>query len=247
MTFNKFILLIQKKKTYVCEGAILMFEFLGANIFYLILHINGAGAFPQPLGEKKEALLIEKMCKGDKEARALLIEHNLRLVAHVVKKYGITQDEQDDLISIGTIGLIKAIDSFKSDKKTRLATYAARCIENEILMHFRSKKKTANDVSLNEEIDTDKDGNSLSLIDVIAEEDRILENIFRKTKTEELRKAIKEKLDDRERLIINLRYGITEPALTQKDTALRLGISRSYVSRLEKKALETLKKELKSF
>ena len=223
-----------------------MLEFLSANIFYLILHISGAGAFPQPLNSKKECEAICKMLTGDKEARALLIEHNLRLVAHVVKKYGASQDEQDDLISIGTIGLIKAVDTFRTDKKTRLATYAARCIENEILMHFRSKKKTANDVSLNEEIDTDKDGNALSLIDVIAEEDRILEDVFRKIKTEELKKAIKEKLDERERTIINLRYGISEPSLTQKETAARLGISRSYVSRLEKKALELLREEIKS-
>ena len=221
-----------------------MFD-MAFNIFFLILHVAGSGSFPKPLSATEEQHYLEKMKDGDKSARAELIECNLRLVAHIVKKYYSVTDEQDDLISIGTVGLIKAVDSFNSDKKTKLATYAAKCIENEILMHFRTQKKSANDVSINEEIDTDKDGNALSLMDVIAEEDNILETICNKIRVEQLVKAISEVLDDREKVIINLRYGLTEPAMTQKETAKRLGISRSYVSRLEKRALQSLKSCIK--
>lgn len=211
------------------------------NLFCLILHIGGTGSFPKPLSAKEEERLIKEMRNGSEEARSKLIEHNLRLVAHIVKKYYVSQDDQDDLISIGTIGLIKGIDSFKADKKAKLATYAARCIENEILMYFRTKKKTANDVSINEHIDSDKDGNELSLIDVISDEDRILDTVYDKMQGEKLLKGIESELDDREKTIIKLRYGLSEPPLTQKQTAQRLGISRSYVSRLEKKAIKTLK------
>ncbi len=217
--------------------------FIPLDFFFLILHICGAGSFPKPLSSEQEAQMIEKMRSGDAAARNSLIEHNLRLVAHIVKKYYSSPEEQDDLISIGTIGLIKAIDSFKSSKKTRLATYAARCIENEILMYFRSQKKTANDISINEQIDTDKDGNTLSLIDTLSEEDNILESVYSRIRISQLSQAMKT-LDEREKKIIRLRYGLSEPALTQMQTARRLGISRSYVSRIEKKALLKLRDEL---
>lgn len=214
------------------------------NIFYLILHVVNQGSFPKPLSAEEERQCLRRMQEGDKEARNLLIERNLRLVAHIVKKYYTSCDEQDDLISIGTVGLIKAIDSFKGDKRVRIATYAAKCVENEILMYFRSKKRTANDVSINEHIDEDKDGNALLLSDIIADDENILDTIYRKIRVETLMAAINENLDERERTIINLRYGLTEPALTQKETATRLGISRSYVSRLEKKALTVLKEKI---
>lgn len=224
-----------------------MFQLFSGDFFFLILHICGAGTFPRPLSAAKEEEYVKKMREGDSSARDALIEHNLRLVAHIVKKYYSTPEDQDDLISIGTIGLIKAIDSFKADRKTKLATYAARCIENEILMHFRAQKKTANDVSINEQIDTDKDGNALSLIDVIADDDKILDTIYNKIRTEQLIRAINHRLDKRERDIICLRYGLTEPALTQKETAARLNISRSYVSRLEKKALAILRESVATY
>jgi RNA polymerase sporulation-specific sigma factor len=207
--------------------------------------VAGSGSFPKPLSTTQEQFFLKKMKEGDQSARGELIERNLRLVAHIVKKYYSATDEQDDLISIGTVGLIKAVDSFNSDKKTKLATYAAKCIENEILMHFRAQKKSSNDISINEEIDTDKDGNALSLMDVIAEEDNILDTICNKIRVEQLMKAIAEVLDEREKIIINLRYGLTEPAMTQKETAKRLGISRSYVSRLEKRALQALRDYIK--
>ncbi|MBE6890789.1 MAG: sigma-70 family RNA polymerase sigma factor [Ruminococcaceae bacterium] len=214
------------------------------NVFFLILHVANSGSFPKPLSAAQEREYILKMREGDQSARAVLIERNLRLVAHIAKKYYQTNADQDDLISIGSIGLIKAVDSFKSDKQTRLATYAARCIENEILMYFRSRKKLQNDVSINEEIDCDKDGNSLSLMDIISEEGNILDSIYGKVRTERLISAIKTELEDREKEIILLRYGLSEPALTQRETAERLGISRSYVSRIEKKALEKLRASL---
>jgi len=213
------------------------------NLFFLILHVSAAGSFPKPLSAAEERECFDLMKKGDKSARAKLIECNMRLVAHIVKKYYPSSDDPDDLISIGSLGLIKAVDSFDPDKSTKLATYAARCIENEILMFFRSKKKTANDISINDEIDCDKDGNPLSFMDIISEDDNIVEQIYGKMQTEKLAKAIS-LLDERERSIILLRYGLSEPALTQKETADRLGISRSYVSRLEKKALETLRKAM---
>ncbi len=219
------------------------------NIFFLILHISGSGSFPRPLTAAQEREYLLKCREGDRSARATLIEHNLRLVAHIAKKYfqsaaGNGQDDQDDLISIGSLGLIKAIDSFDCEKKIRLATYAAKCIENEILMYFRNRKKFANDVSINEEIDSDKDGNTLSLVDIIAEDDNVLETVCGKIRVEQLAQAMRTTLDERERSIIKLRYGLTEPPLTQKETAKRLNISRSYVSRLEKKALETLRETL---
>lgn len=214
------------------------------HLFLLILHIRNAGSYPQPLTTEQEEDYLRKMKNGDLQAREILIERNMRLVAHIVKKYYASADEQDDLISIGTIGLIKGIDSFRCDKKIRLATYVSRCIENEILMHFRSLKKTANDVSIHEEIDTDKDGNALSLMDVVAEEDTILEDVYRNLRARRVLAAVEKILEEREKIVIRLRYGLTEPPKTQKETAERLGISRSYVSRIEKSALLKLKDAL---
>lgn len=216
-----------------------------SNIFYLALHVTNAGSFPPPLSAKKEAELLTLKEQGNENAKNKLIEHNLRLVAHVVKKY-YTDDDQDDLISIGTIGLIKAVNTFKSDKKIRLATYAARCIENEILMHFRGNKKFAQDVYISDPIDTDKNGNTLTLIDIIADESNIEEEIDKKIKVEKLRAILNTTLDERELMIIKMRYGIDgEKELTQREIAKELEISRSYVSRIETAALEKLRKKLK--
>ena len=212
-----------------------------SNILYFILHVSNPGSFPRALSQKEEAELLERYRNGDDEARKLLIEHNLRLVAHVVKKYYDTNFDSDDLISIGTIGLIKAISSFNENKGTKLATYAARCIENEILMYFRAQKKTSLDVFINDPIDTDKEGNALTLLDVIASDFSMVDDIDTRLKIRKLREFLKTALNDRERKIIRLRYGLCgKPPLPQREVAKRLQISRSYVSRIEKKALEKL-------
>lgn len=212
---------------------------------FLALHIAKSGCFPKPLSAKEETECFRRMREGDNEAKTKLIEHNLRLVAHITKKYYANSGDQDDLISIGTIGLIKAVTSFKSDKGSRFATYASRCIENEILMHFRNVKKSAQDVSISDTIDTDRDGNSLTYIDVMAEEDTLFEDIELKLRTTSLYNALESALGSREREIITLRYGLYgRKPLTQRETADKLGISRSYVSRIEKKALEILKEKL---
>ena len=216
---------------------------LGQYVCFFILHVCGGGSFPKPLSEKQEREYLQRMQQGDAEARSKLIEHNLRLVAHIIKKYYGTQGEQDDLVSIGTIGLIKAVNTFKPDKNIRLSSYASRCIENEILMHFRSAKKRAADISLDETIDTDKDGNPLTLMDIMAVEDTILDELDFKLNSRKLRQYIEEELTDREKKIILLRYGLDgrEP-MTQKNVAKLMDISRSYVSRIETKALKKLKK-----
>lgn len=214
-----------------------------SNLFYMALHVTGNGSFPPPLSAKRESELLVLKDAGDKNAKNKLIEHNLRLVAHVVKKY-YTDDDQDDLISIGTIGLIKAVNTFKSDKKIRLATYAARCIENEILMHFRGNKKYAQDVYISDPIDTDKNGNALTLIDIIADDSNIEDEIDTKIKVQRLREIFETTLDAREKQIINMRYGIGgTKELTQREIAKKLGISRSYVSRIETAALDKLRKK----
>ena len=223
-----------------------MFDFialLGQYVCFFILHVCGSGSFPKPLSEKQEKEYLERAANGDNEARNKLVEHNLRLVAHIIKKYYGVQTEQDDLVSIGTIGLIKAINTFKPDKNIRLSSYASRCIENEILMHFRSVKKSAQDVSLNETIDTDKDGNPLTLMDIMAVDDTILDDLDRKLNSRKLGQFIREELTERERQIIIMRYGLgnREP-MTQKTVAKVMNISRSYVSRIETKALKKLKK-----
>lgn len=216
-----------------------------SHIFSLALHVKGAGAFPPPLSSKREQELLRLKEQGDTNAKNKLIEHNLRLVAHIVKKYYTVNCEQDDLISIGTIGLIKAINTFKPDKKIRLATYAARCIENEILMHFRNIKKTSHDVYISDPIDTDKNGNVLTLIDIIADESNIEDEIDTKLKIQRLREVFDSTLDSRETQIINMRYGLNgETELTQREIAKKLGISRSYVSRIETAALNKLRKKI---
>ena len=217
---------------------------IASAIYYFALHVKGAGAFPPPLSAEREAELLEKSRNGDNDARNELIEHNLRLVAHIVKKYYNTGADQDDMISIGTIGLIKAVSTFNADKGIHLATYASRCIENEILMFFRNQKKTAQDVFISDPIDTDKDGNTLTLIDVIADKSDIADEIDTKIKVEKLRVILPVCLTERERLIIEMRYGLCgREELTQREIAKKLNISRSYVSRIEKSALEKLRKQ----
>lgn len=219
-----------------------LFLQLISNIFYLALHVTSAGSFPPPLSSKREEELIKKTQDGDINARNELVEHNLRLVAHIVKKYYTANCEQEDLISIGTIGLIKAVSSFKSDKGIRLATYAARCIENEILMHFRNLKKSSQDIYISDPIDTDKDGNALTLIDIISDDYDLCEEVDTKLKLEKLRVLLSGTLDEREKQILEMRYGLNDQEeLTQREIAKKLGISRSYVSRIETAALKKLK------
>ena len=214
------------------------------NSLLLMLRIAPGDSFPKPLSRTEEQEYLVRWARGDVEARNLLVEHNLRLVAHIMKKYYTQTDDVDDLISIGTIGLIKGVNTYKPDKGVRLATYASRCIENEILMHFRSRKKSAGDVSLSEALDVEGDG-GLSMMDVVAQEDDMAERIGNAELCEELKKSIETALTKREAKIIRLRYGLDgAPPMTQKETALLCGISRSYVSRIEKKALEKLRLSL---
>ena len=220
-----------------------LLQMFGNMLLFFILHVTGSGAFPRPLSpqEEKECLLLAK--EGDKSARNKLVEHNLRLVAHIIKKYYANINDQDDLVSIGTIGLIKAINTFDPNKNIKLSSYASRCIENEILMFFRNSKKTSQDVSLSEAIDTDKDGNPLTLMDVMSVEDNIVDSLDLKINSEKLKQDLRDVLDDREQTVISLRYGLNGAApLTQREVAKKLNISRSYVSRIEKKALALLKK-----
>ena len=211
------------------------------NMLFFALHITGSGSFPRPLTAAEELECLKKIRQGDISARNKLVEHNLRLVAHIIKKYYSNIKDQDDLISIGTIGLIKAADTFNYEKGTRFATYASRCIENEILMYFRGKKKTAQDVYISDPIDTDREGNSITLMDIVAQEDTIADDIDTKIKSEQLYGFIDSALDEREKEIVRMRYGLHgKTPLTQRETAKKLGISRSYVSRIEKKALEKL-------
>ena len=220
-----------------------LFLKLAANIYYFALHVTNSGAFPPPLSAKREAELLEKSHQGDMDARNKLIEHNLRLVAHIVKKYYASSAEQDDLISIGTIGLIKAVSTFKPDKKIRLATYASRCIENEILMYLRSKKKSSKEVSLYEPIGTDREGNEIQLFDIIeTPADDAIQKVTLKNDIKLLYSKVESVLTPRERLVLKMRYGLyNEEEYTQREIAQRLGISRSYVSRIEKTAIEKLR------
>ena len=214
------------------------------NGLLLMLRIAPGESFPKPLSREEERTYLERWMDGDLEARNKLVEHNLRLVAHIVKKY-YQNDDADDLISIGSIGLIKGINTYKPDKGVRLATYASRCIENEILMYFRSRKKTAGDVSLSEALDADGEGNGLQLMDVVAAEEDLADQIGSREQCESLRAVLDRCLDQREARIIRLRYGLGgRKPLTQLETAERCGISRSYVSRLEKRALEKLRHAL---
>lgn len=209
---------------------------------FLFLKVSGSGNFPPPLDSEEETMCFIKAREGDTEARKKLIEHNLRLVAHVIKKYASSGTNTDDLMSLGTIGLIKAIDSFDITNGTRFATYASKCLQNEILMYFRSRKKLSGEVSLGDAIDTDKDGNPLTYMDIICCEDTIADDLDFKMKLEKAMWAIDKLLSPRERTIIILRYGLDgNPPVPQREIAERLDISRSYVSRIEKKALQKLR------
>ena len=214
--------------------------------FFFPLRLSGSsGSFPRTLKPEEEQAYLERYAAGDEAAREALIIHNLRLVAHIVKKYYAAASDQDDMISIGTIGLIKGISTFKPDKGVRLATYASRCIENEILMHFRAQRKTAGEVSLSDTLDAEDEGGSLSLMDVLRVDDTMLEELSVKDAGQEVRQAVARCLDDRESMVVTLRYGLTgKTPLTQREIAQQCGISRSYVSRIEKKALEKLREEL---
>ena len=220
----------------ISAAAILM---LSSMLYSLRL---SSGSFPKPLSAKEEQEYLEKAAAGDLEARNILIERNLRLVAHIMKKYYAQTSDQEDLISIGTIGLIKAVSTFDAGKGIRLATYAARCVENEILMHFRSQRKSASDVSLSDYIETGKDGTALSLMDVVCQDDDMFDRISSREDVRLLRQYMGEVLDDREQKVLTLRYGLDgkEP-LPQREVAQQCNISRSYISRIEKKALEKLK------
>ena len=222
-----------------------MLTFLGIlpHMCFLTLFVSSAKTFKKPLTPKEEREYLLRYKNGDNEAKNILIERNLRLVAHIVKKYSERCAETDDLISIGTIGLIKAITTFDMDKGARLATYAAKCIDNEILMHFRAEKKRSADVSLQEPIGKDKDGNEVSLIDKLYDEDdNVFDKVDLKMQVKRLYECMKRRLAKRESTVLQLRYGLcgTSP-LTQNEIAKKLNISRSYVSRIEKKALEKIK------
>ena len=211
----------------------------------LMLRLSPGGSFPSPLSVEEERRYLMLWQDGDVAARNVLVEHNLRLVAHIIKKYYTQTNDTEDLISIGTIGLIKGINTYKPDRGIRLATYASRCIENEILMHFRSQKKTMGDVSLSDVLDTDGDGNSLSLMDVLAQNDEMSDRIGELELCGKLKALVSSALNEREARIIKLRYGLDgSPPMTQRETAKVCGISRSYVSRIEKKALAKLNAEL---
>lgn len=214
------------------EGILLLVSYVTNNVF------------PQPLSSEKELDCLKKMKTGDNEARDLLIEHNLRLVAHIVKKFENTREDSEDLISIGTIGLIKAIQTFDYNKNTRLATYAARCIENEILMHLRSTKKLQGEMLIHEPIGSDKEGNEITLIDILGTDPDMVCDRVQLTLEEEKLYQLLEELDYRERIVIIMRYGLKDgEQYTQREIAKKLGISRSYVSRIEKKAVQKLAKK----
>jgi RNA polymerase sporulation-specific sigma factor len=213
--------------------------------FLLFSFVSGNSSFPKPLTEDEEKDFLTLYKQGDERARNILIERNLRLVAHIVKKYSNTGKDADDLISIGTIGLIKAITTFDSSKGTRLATYAARCIENEILMTIRSSKKVQNQLSLQDPIGIDKEGNEISLLDILGTDcDTVLEEVEKKLQTGKLYKIMDKVLKNREKIVLELRYGLSNETIkTQREIAQMLGISRSYVSRIEKRAIKKLSRE----
>ncbi len=217
---------------------------LFSNLLIFILHVTNAESFPAPLSKKEEAETIEKMVNGDEAAKEKLIKHNLRLVAHIIKKYYASYSDQDDLISIGTIGLIKGINSFKPEKGTKLATYASRCIENEILMYFRNIKKTTQEISFSEPIDTDSEGNPLTLMDIISIDDTIIDDLDYRDKLKKTIEIIDDIKNKRDKQIIIMRYGLDGNApKTQSEVAVALKISRSYVSRIEKRIIEAIRSE----
>ena len=213
-------------------------------LFFPLRLDRSSGSFPRALKPAEEQEFLTRAASGDEEAREQLIVHNLRLVAHIVKKYYSQSCDQDDLISIGTVGLIKAISTFKPDRGVKLATYASRCIENEILMHFRSQRKLQGEVSLSDTLEADDDS-SLSLMDVIRVDDTMLDDLSARDDGQVVRACVESCLDEREKTVVTLRYGLTGQApLTQREIAGQLGISRSYISRIEKKALKKLRTAL---
>lgn len=220
-----------------------LLQSLSTNILYFMLHLSQPNSFPKPLSAKEEQEEFVKFHRdGDINARNKLVNHNMRLVAHIIKKYYSNYSDQEDIISIGTIGLIKAINTFDYTKGTRLATYASRCIENEIFMHFRTLKKNANEVSMNEPIDVDSEGNPLTFSDIIYDDKSVFDDVDLKMKTEKLYEYIEDIKDERKKKILIMRYGLydTKP-YTQREIAKQLGISRSYVSRIETKAIDELR------
>lgn len=215
------------------------------NLIIYSSYVIEKSSFPMPLSKEMESVYVERACAGDKAAKDVLIKHNLRLVAHIVKKYA-NYGDNDELISVGSIGLIKAIDSFKPEKGIQLATYASRCIENEILMTLRVNKKHKNNVSLSDPMGTDRDGNELTLMDMLADDENVIENAERDIVLERLAEITKLVLDEREYEIVSLRYGLDgNGGLTQREVAEKFGISRSYVSRIEKKSLEKIRAHVK--
>lgn len=216
------------------------------DFFFLVGYVTNYNLFPEPLSIEEEEKYLELYKNGDEKAKKVLVERNLRLVAHIAKKYNNSTTDQEDIISIGTIGLIKAVNSYKGNKGVRLATYAARCIENEILMHLRSTKKISQEISINEALGQDKEGNEITFIDVIESDNKSIdEEIDLKFKIKKLYKKIEEVLQEREKLIIELRFGLNgKETKTQSQIAKELGISRSYVSRIETKAISKLSKEM---
>ena len=220
----------------------LLIAFALCNLMYFALHVKNLSSFPKPLSEKDERECLEKIRAGDVNAKNKLIEHNLRLVAHIIKRYHSNTKEHEDLISIGTIGLIKAASTFDYNKGNRFAAYASRCIENEVLMHFRGLRKTNQDVFISDPIDTDKEGNSLTLQDIMSEDDNVFDKVEKNIRAEKMYSYIDSKLSEREKNILTMRYGLygTKP-ITQREAAKILDISRSYVSRIETKAINTLK------
>ena len=218
------------------------------SMFWSLHLAGGSGSFPRPLTAEEERQYLELCAKGDLDARNVLVERNLRLVAHIIKKYYAQPGDQEDLISIGTIGLIKAVNTFKADKGIRLATYASRCIENEILMYFRRTKKLQGEVSLNEAIETDGDGAELSIGDVVGKSDTMLEDLQDKDDRALVRRLVAERLTEREADVIRRRYGLEDRVpQTQRQVAAAYKISRSYVSRIEKKALGKLEEALREY
>jgi len=218
-------------------------KFLIENVVFIFGYISNGNLFPEPLSNKEEEMYFSLYKNGDEDAKKVLIERNLRLVVHIAKKYTMTGKDADDLISIGSIGLIKAVSTYDVEKGHKFATYAARCIQNEILMYLRSSKKLQNEVSIDDSIGSDKEGNTISLIDILEnDEPAVVDKVDLKIKTSDLYEKMKKSLTDRERLIIVLRYGLSDKGeKTQKEVASMLNISRSYVSRIEKKAIEKLK------
>lgn len=220
----------------------MLFEILNGMYMFFILHLTSGNVYPKPLSAADEKKYLARVAQGDKEARNILVEHNLRLVAHIVKKYYTGTNDYDDLLSVGVVGLIKAINTFDAAKTRRLSSYASICIQNEILMMFRNNKKTQQEISLSESVDSDKDGNNLVLMDVIAVDDDIVERIDTKFKSEKLQQYINEELDEREKTVIELRYGLNgHKEKNQREIAAMLNISRSYISRIETKALKKLR------